>query len=176
MSDMNSSIDPNIMRLQFEILNRSAEDLARELNIPASIIKSTIESEGWKQWWPEGTVHEQFASAQAANNNDPDIAVSEEEILVAQADQFLDRSRKRLQVYSLAKEIYLAQKYMQVEVALLDKARSVIENSAELDAYSLKQISGLLKDLYTKAGGLTLSAGTDENGLPTAVIRDLSGR
>jgi len=170
------SPDSNILRLQYEILNRTAADIASDTHLPISIIESTIASEGWKQWWPESSIQEQLAISRTLANIDPDLHISDEEIFVSQADQYLERSRKRLQVYSLAKETYLAQKYMQLEVALIDKAIAAIEELPPAAVQGIKLMSALYKDLQTKGSAALLTAAIDESGLPTVIVRDLSGR
>ena len=95
--------------------------------------------------------------------------------MTAQADAFNERARKRLQVYSLAKEIYLSQKYLKLESALIDKAHDILENSGELGPFGIKQLSALYKDMLSKSASATVTAGMDESGMPTVTYRDLTG-
>jgi len=167
--------DVNILKLQYEILNVPLAILASETGLPESILQSTITEQGWVQWWPE-TSMQQCIEDSCALSADSDNPSSAEELMTAQADAFSERTRKRLQVYSLAKEIYLSQRYLKLESALISKAHTIIGNLSDNDAQSIKQLSALYKDMMTKSPmSQMLSLGQDENGMPSVILRDLTG-
>lgn len=153
------------MRMQYEILNRPIAQLALENNLPINMLQKEAEDNGWQQWWPESDVV-----------LCPDV--DQEEKLVIQSEAFLDRTKHRLAAYSVAKEVFLAQKYFQLETAILDAAIGFLEVHADLDAGSIHDLGSLYKNLsstsVTKAL-TTMTFGEDEGGMPTVIIKDLSG-
>jgi hypothetical protein len=171
---MISSRDLPVLRLQYEILNISAAQMAKETDIPESLIQETIEEEGWQQWWPEEPPVEIFKK-QAAQASLVDDDLSDSDLLSQQSEDYIDRSRKRLQVYQLAKEIYLATKYLQLESALIGKAHEILEQCETLDATAIKQLSALYKDMKHHGVNSLLQAAVDDSGLPSLIVRDLSG-
>ena len=172
-------LDSNLMRLQYEILNVSVEQLAAETKISATIISSYIKSEQWTRWWPEPDLDlaAPVTPIDLSSGNclpPPDQA----ELFTIQTENFLDRSRRRLAVYTLAKEIYLAQKYLKVEAAVLDKLHDIATASETLGADGIKKLASAFKDLCNKnslASSQSISFGPDESGIPSVIIRDLSG-
>lgn len=167
-------LDLHILKLQYEILNTTAAQMAKDTNLPEDLIQETIDAEGWVHWWPEEPVVEIFkkqAEMALLVNDD----VSSEELLSQQAEEYVERARKRLQVYALAKEIYLATKYLQLESALINKAHGILEDCETLDASAIKQLSALYKDMKQHGISSMLTAAVDDSGLPSLIIRDLSG-
>lgn len=154
------------MRLQFEILNKSIPQLARENNLPVSMLEEEIADQGWKQWWPE-----------------PDLVlcpdVDKDEILQAQSETYLDRAKRRLAVYNVAKEVLLAQKYFDLEDKIIDSALAVLELAADMEASDVQSLGALYKNLMSRSVSNALvgmSFGEDEGGMPTVIVKDLSGR
>jgi len=157
------------MKLQYEILNKSVEHLAAENDIPINMLRTEIERLGWTQWWPESDLILY-----------PDT--DKDEQLQAQSETFIERTKRRLAVYNLAKEMYLAQKYLELETQIIDTAlKSLIranEVNINMDAGAITALSNLYKNMTSKsiASALsTISFGEDEGGLPTVIIKDLSG-
>jgi len=163
-------MDTELLKLQYEILNFSVADLAKKSGLPESIIQSEIDSQGWKQWWPDDTP---FAEAKEADDLD------EREVFALQSEQYIDKAKRRLAVYTLAKEIYLAQKYMALESSLVEKARSIVESISDSDAEAANKMSTLYKNMTSKnpiAALQAISFGEDEGGVPTVIVRNLAGR
>lgn len=159
--------DLTLMRLQYEILNVPIETLAAQANCPPSILQSEADKHGWTQYWPEPDLE---LVQEQNKDNDEDALTSEAEIL-------LERSKRRLAIYNVAKEMLLAQRYLALESALITKATSVVENAES--SSDLRSLSTVFKDLTAKSisGAMAaLSFGQDEGGLPTVVIRDLTGQ
>lgn len=153
------------IRLQYEILNKSFESLAIDNGLPVSILKQEADEHNWKQFWPE-----------------PDLLlmpdVDRDERLTAQSEAFIDRSKRRLAAYNVAKEVYLAQKYFELESGILDAALTALQLDAEMRPSDIKELSALYRDLMANsiAGALSsMSFGEDDTGLPTVIIKDLSG-
>lgn len=172
------SFDIHIMKLQYEILNVPLSRLASESGLSENMIQKTILEEGWQQWWPEEDTVTQLQKqrADALASDDLNTASSEEEMLAQQSEDFVERARKRLQAYTVAKEIYLAQKYLQLENALIKKAQSILTECDTLDPAAVKQLSALYKDLVSKSPiSNLLTIGTDESGIPNVIVRDLTG-
>lgn len=169
-----TELDTHILKLQYEILNVTVEQMSKDTGIPVSLIQDTIDAEGWTRWWPEEPTVDLFKK-QAEDARAMDDETSDDDILNQQADEFVDRARKRLQVYSLAKEIYLATKYLQLESALIAKAHGILETCDTLDSAAIKQLSALYKDMKHHGVSSLLQAAVDDSGLPSLIVRDLSG-
>lgn len=171
--------DTHIARLQYEILNVPLSQLASDANIPVGLLEQEAKASNWKQWWPEEdtVVWLEKQRKIALESEEAHTANSEEEMLSQQSEEYIERTRKRLQVYSLAKEIYLAQKYLKLEAALIKKAHDILEECQTIDPAGIKQLSALYKDMVSKSPMSTLlSVSADESGIPNLIIRDLSGR
>jgi len=165
-----------LMRLQYEILNTPLSQLAAEAGVPLSILSRDAESLGWKQLWPDLPTLDAPESEPTTLNNMQD-ALSRAEAIALETEQYLDTARTRLKVYSLAKETMLAHRYLALECGILDAARDILEDG-DYTAQTLKQLSGVYKDLssgLSMSGVSGISIGEDDNGIPTVVIKDLSG-
>jgi len=163
----------DLLKLQYEILNITPENLAAEYNIPESLLLETIEDNNWRHWWPESE------SPFTLEHDDSSIEKDATERLVMETDQYIDVAKRRLAVYNLAKSIYLAQKYLKLESALIDKAYDTIENASSLSTAELKDTASIYKDLLQKSSMASLnsfSLDEDEGGLPLVVVKNLSGR
>ena len=153
------------MKLQYEILNKSVEQLAVENGVPSTMLQEEINKLGWKQWWPEADLILY-----------PDT--EQDEMLQVQSETFIERSKRRLAVYNLAKEMCMAQKYMELETQIIDTALETLTSVPVMAAVSITALSNLYKNMTAKSIASALSSisfGEDEGGLPTVIIKDLSG-
>jgi hypothetical protein len=77
----------------------------------------------------------------------------------------------------MAKQLALVELYADLETKLLAKARSAIEAVDEESVRDIATLSGVFQALTKDIQGLNsaISMGKDESGLPTVIIRDLSG-
>ncbi len=163
-------LDMAIARLQYEILNMPLEQILQESMGDSGMIKTferEIDSAGWQQWWSEADLVLEQTDEQLEDGEDA---------LSAQTEIFLERSRKRMAVFQMAKEFMLAQRYAKLEKSLVDTAITLSE-SLKLEAKDIKSLGGLYKDLTSKSIANTLATmqfGIDEGGLPTVILRDLS--
>lgn len=137
--------------------------MAAEQGVPVSVMENEVRNGGWQVKFP---------------NTLPELAenATEDEIALYQ-EQFLEINQKRLKLYNLAKELLLAHRYLTLENSILVKADMLAE-SMEITPKDLKALSSLYKDLAsgTALGNISaIQIGEDANGLPTAIIRDLSG-
>lgn len=169
-------MDVGLMKLQYEILNVTPQELASLSGLPIRLIEEEINTAGWKQLWPSAP---SLTPASA-----PIEGIDDTDTFVAETDNYIDQTRRRLKVYSLAKEIYLSTKYLELESALIEAAvnlTDLFKNAADgqmVKAQDLKFLSALYKDLTSGSNLSNLAntaIGTDDNGIPTLVIRDLSG-
>jgi len=160
-------LDLPLIRLQYEILNKSLKDIASDEGTSFTLLCKEAEANGWRQYWPDPP---------KVDHDTEDAS----EIMALEADQFIDLGRRRLKVYSLAKEMLLAHRYLTLECSIIDAANTLLTmQSAELGTTGVKQLSALFKDLTSGSNLANLASmaiTTDDNGLPTVVIRDLSGR
>ena len=153
------------MRLQYEILNRPLEHLALENNVPLEMLVEEVADHNWKRWWPE-----------------PDLIVTpdidKDELLLAQSEAFLDRAKRRLAVYNTAKEMLLAQKYYELEDKILSAALRILDSADDMDGSSVLALGVLYKNLMSQSVSravIDMSFGVDDGGLPTVIVKDLSG-
>lgn len=177
--------DIAIMRLQYEILNTPLAQISVEANLPPSLVEKEALTQGWKQLWPDEPIL--LAPPEdllPTTLTDLEQASARADALSLEIEQYLDKSRKRLKVYTLAKETLLAHRYLALEVSLLSTAKDMLDNALNGEPHermtpqALKQLSALYKDLssessLSKIAGLSIA--TDDSGMPTVIIKDLSG-
>ncbi len=160
--------DLPLIRLQYEILNIPQDILEQMVSLPSGGLDKDIADQQWTQYWP-----------------DPDMIVEAtdgedgvEATLVLQSDRFIDRTKRRLAVFKVAKEMLLAQRYAALELGIVQHATDLL-TAQTLAPGEIKQLSALYKDMSSNslsADKTALSFGQDEGGLPTVIVRDLSGQ
>lgn len=172
--------ESTLMRIQYEILNATPKELSVEYSVPLSVIMSEIANGGWVQKWPD--LPSIMAEAVNANNDDTDessMLMSADEAVSADMQQYIDMTRKRLQVFSLVKAKCLATHYMKLEMSLINTAQQMIDTlSYQMGPQAIKQLSALYKDMTSGASlanMLTSSSADDDTGLPLMLVKDLSG-
>lgn len=158
------AIDLDLLRLQYEILNVSAASIARQAGFPVELINDEINRSNWTPLWPD--------------DDEPKLTYEEDEdVFSVSTDRYIEKTRKRLMAYSLAKEVLLASRYLELEATLIKKACETAESLDSSSPAALKTLSALYKDLAKNGvSGTSLQMGTDEAGLPTVIIKDLSGQ
>lgn len=157
--------DTALLKLQYEFLNTPLADMAKEMNVPVSVMEQEAKNGNWIRRFPD-TLPELA---------DPSAATEEE--LALYQEQFMDLNQKRLKIYNLAKELFLAHRYLTLENAILVSAAALAE-AIDITPKDLKALSSLYKDMAsgTSLGNISaIQIGEDANGMPTAIIRDLSG-
>ena len=186
-------VDLGAMRLQYEILNIPVEQLAKDCNMPIEILKPMIDGQNWKQWWPDNDF-KSFAktkntltvvpsssstSPSIGQPDDDDSELDPNEEMSSEAENFITRSKKRLAVYAVAKEILLAQRMFELERKIIKAANDCLDSSSGIMAKDAKALSDILKNLMSNSVSdalASVSIGQDEGGLPTVIIKDLSGK
>ena len=183
-------IDLPLLKLRYEILNVSLADLAEEIATPLSILEKEATLKNWAQWWPDslpGVLTTPSPILPSDSPTDPSYINDEEDYsdqltpLEEGAQTYVKESRIRLQVYTLAKEIYLAHKYATLESDLIDQARIIVEvattpqDLAQLSSV-FKNLGSLLTSAAKSHGQSALAIGQNEDGVPTVIIRDLTGK
>jgi len=157
-------------RLNYEILNIPLESIANSMNLRLIDVRAEAEENDWKQWFPE---------TESDLDLDPDSELNEgENLFELKANQYTEAGRKRLEVYSVAKQLALMNLYTRLEVNIVAKANEAIELTDPKNVKDLSILSGVLtsmtKDLEKLSQSMTL--GQDEStGMPQLIIRDLSG-
>lgn len=156
-------IDVALLRLEYEYLGTPLDTIARNNNISPS----DLENEATKFNWRACLIPLPVLST-----------APEPEDIVSYNELYQEAISLRMKMFNLAKDMYLANKYAQVELTLLDNVKSSLAAS-DITAKDLKSLS----DIYTsmlKGTSLAqiaqISFTQDENGVPTAIIRDLSGQ
>ena len=158
-------IDVQLLKLQYEVLNVSAEAIAHATGLPVDVIEAEIARKGWTRMWPD--------------EDEPALLAAEgEDAFKLQSDAFIEKTRKRLFAYSLAKEILLATRYLELEAGIIAKANECLMYiDPQSGASAVKALSALWKDMAKSAAAASaFSIGQDESGMPTVIIKDLSGR
>ena len=186
------------MRMQYEILNVPVSQLAEASGISEDLIVDEIHSAGWKQYWPgEPSLANSKSISDFINRPSPfaitnvpaNRALDEVDDLVDDAflsttAEIIEKSRRRLQVYTLAKETLLASKYLELENSILTAAiimaKDIVNSpTGKYDPMSVNSLAKTYKEI-TAGSSLTSSGsikiGSDENGMPTLIYKDLSGR
>ena len=162
--------DLDIIRLQYEILNVSEESICERNGLNPQMLQDVIEKYNWKRWW--------------SDPKEPEIDFIDgedefgEDALSIQSEAYIDRTRKRLSAYALAKQVLLAQKYLELEAGLVQKAIDAIGDLDTTNATGIKALSALYKDLAKGSsldGALSIGLGQDNDGLPQLIVRDLAG-
>lgn len=154
-------IDSKLLRLEYEILNASLEDLAKSAGVPVGILQDQADSEAWAQWWPDAPLKEP----------------SKETSVVQQSDDFIETRTKRLQVFAIAREMYLAPKCLQLEAAIIDAAKEAVQDiDVASDADSLRKLAAIYKDVASRSLLEKILSGADnDSGIPNVIIRNLAG-
>ena len=158
-----------VPKLSYEILNVPLDAIAANLGLTTGMLEKIAKEQHWVQWFPE-----EEPTFQLAENAD---LLEGEDIFTVKADQYLDKNRKRLQVYNMAKSVAITELYTDLEISLINAARESVAGLDPEDTKGLKNISTVFKDLTKELQGLSSSIqlARDEQGLPTVILRDLSG-
>lgn len=152
-----------LMKLQYEILNSPLSLLAEENNIPEDIL--AIDARTWVRWWPKDA----FLDLTGIPVTDRDQAI----------EQYESQIRQRLQIFSLAKELLLTQKYAKFEFSLVEAAQATLGQIEILDVgpQALNLLANTYRTLKEQSISKALQAislSQDESGIPTVIIKDLS--
>jgi len=163
-----SRIDLDAARLQYEILNVPIATLAERLGVPADLLAKEARDKKWTPIWSDTDTLKL-----------PDELEDGEDEFTFLVEAYSSQARKKLQAYSLAKELLLAQKYLEIEIGILNKTKDALDTLPDLTPASIKLLSAIYKDMVkglSVGGNMAVSVGSDEDGIPTAIIRDLSGQ
>jgi len=166
--------DLEIIKLQYEILNISVESICSSSGLNPLIFPDIIKKHGWKRWWKDPEEPE----AEIVHDGDPRVDEFGEDLLTIQSEAYVDRTKKRLAAYALAKQVLLAQKYLELESKLISKALESIRDIDTSNTAGIKALSSLYKDLTKGSsldGAFSVGVGQNDDGLPQLIVRDLSG-
>lgn len=174
-------LDLALLKLQYEILNVPLEQIDDAAGLPRGAMAMEAKRLGWKQIWPDtnGCERSELPAELPAELTQDE----RNEALALESEQYVDNAKKRLKVYSLAKEILLAQRYLELECGIISCAKTILQNAESqpdsMNAASIKQMSAMLKDLQhgsNLSNLASMSLAVDDSGLPTVIVRDLSGQ
>lgn len=158
-------IDVAMLRLQYEILGVPAQSIAEANGIPLDMLEDEIRRKNWTVLW--GT-----EPSPATLGLDP-----EDETFTSEADLYIEQLRKRLAAFSLAKDALLASRYLELEAGIIAKACEALTHIDPTAVNAIKALAALYKDMTKNlASAASLAMTTDESGIPTVIIKDLSGR
>lgn len=158
-----------LMRLQYEILNVPLATLAKAAQVPLRLLEQEASQFGWKQLWPD--------------SDDVVLEFEEgEDRFSISSDAYIEKAKKRLTAFSLARETALSMRYLELEASIIDKAQEVLDNIPVGQASA--SVAKVLASLYRDMSKNLISAGAnnsstldiDGGGIPTLIVRDLSGQ
>jgi len=161
-----------IPKLCYEILNKPLTSIADDLGLPVSMVEKEARDGNWTQWFPDTE-----SDHRALTEHEQD-ELEGTDLFTLRAEQYIERNRKRIQLFTLAKDVVMLEKYADIELNLLVQTREALNSLDTETANSLKTISSIYKDMIKQitTSNTALSMGKDEQtGLPTVIIRDLSG-
>jgi hypothetical protein len=158
------------MRLAYEILGVSLEALADKSGLLLSHVQDFAEQENWKQWFKDFDIDADLA------NNDTNEDFSLDDALNAQLERYSEYAKAKLKIYNVAKELALADVYFEIECKILEKTLDTINNADMLGATDIKNYSSIYNEMAKRLQSISsVTLTKDENGLPSVVIKDLSG-
>ena len=166
--------DIPLLRLQYEILNVPIETIASQAAVNVNILKEIASREKWVQKWPDAD-----ELPTPPDSTDPENLSNEDlfndDPLMTKGDEYIDRTKKRLAAYLAAKDVLLAQRYFETEVAAINRTVRAL-NYENLRPEDIKHLVNSYNILVKNTSlGKALQLATDEEGgLPTLVLRDLS--
>jgi hypothetical protein len=161
-----------IPKLCYEILNKPLASIADDLGLPVSMVEKEACDGNWFQWFPDTE-----SDHKALTEREQD-ELEGTDLFTLRAEQYIERNRKRIQLFTLAKDVVMLEKYADIELNLLVQTREALNSLDTETTNSLKTISSIYKDMIKQitTSNTALSMGKDEQtGLPTVIIRDLSG-
>jgi hypothetical protein len=172
-----TDVDMGLLRLQFEILGTPIDRLATNNGLPVSILQKQAEQEKWTSLWPDESTppSDAFAEALRQQSSVPPPEESEmDDLPSSPADILTEQTRKRLELFHLAKEAYLVAKYAALEVTLIAAIETTLSVPI-ITTTGLKEVINSYTDLLknTKANNANLSK--ELSSLPMVVFKDLSG-
>lgn len=187
-------LDIPLLRLQYEILNISLRQLSITCGVPEFLLEKEAQENNWTQYWPE------FANVPAASpvtsiketpkllkQRPPEAPVSDTEgaespsstldNMTLEVEQFTESARLRLRMYSLAKEILLASRYLAFEVSILDQAASIFAEKAEmLGPKDLRDLAAVYKEMTANSSSIqSMITKLGDDGIPAVILRNLAG-
>lgn len=159
---MASPTDFNTMRMRYEVLGESLEDLSTEYGFGTKALQAFAEEEGWCQK-PLPSVIDQV----------------EPKDLETYAKNLLETTQHKLSVLSIYNQLYLRPRYIELEHQLLEKALEMtkqLDPSAPGASASLKRLVSSLNDLTQRSGLLQGGAAQGDemlkdNGLTVNLIQ-----
>ena len=162
-----------IPKLSYEILNTPIEELADNLGLSPNMLQDVIDKHGWVRRFPESNAIP-LSPGYAPEGEE---VLEGEDIFTVKADQFIDFTKKRLQLFNIAKTLALTESYARLEFSLIDKVQKSVDEIPVVDNTGISKLAAAFRTLVKDLSGLTsaVSFVQDESGLPTVILRDLSG-
>jgi len=140
-------MDEAILRLQYEILGHSFEEIASGEEYSADFLKEFAKQHGWKRV---------FDPVRPKQGDEED---------------FIEETRKRLEVYEIAKELYLAGKYATVEGRILGR----LSSSFAMESMSPNELRTLTATLNALRGTSKKKTDQEDDSVPTVILKDFRG-
>lgn len=161
-------MDLDLLRLQYEILNIPLAVIAKRTDLPLYLLEKEAADAGWKVLWP------------GEDEAPLEFEEGEDRFSIA-ADAYIERAKKRLIVFSLAKEALLSSRYLELEYSILNKAQAMLDTmeGPAISVTAIRSLASLYKDMSKvniSAGANNATAEIDGTAVPTLIVRDLSGQ
>ncbi len=164
-----AKVDIQQLRMQYEILNKPLQQIADDVPTPVGIIEKLAEKEGWRRWFPEPDMLIETSATRAQ----PTPSEMEDA-----TEEFVKRTKQRLAMYSIVKDMLLAQKYLALESRIIDEANDLIDQGG-LEARDVKALSALYAEMTKTSLRDALASftfGDDSSGLPTVIFKNMAGK
>jgi len=163
--------DFSLLRLQYEILNVSIESIARRSNLNPELLKALAIEEEWEHKWIDPD------DPEPESDLNPDSDFPEDELTI-KSEEFIERSKKRLAAYTIAKNVLMTQQYLELELSLVRKTIEHLENMPAITSKDLQSISHVYRNLLNGTPIMDILAMRDkqeDGGIPLLVVKDLAG-
>ena len=140
-------MDEGILRLQYEILGHSFEEIASGESFSAAFLQGLAKQHGWERVFPPVRPNE------------------------GDEESFIEEARKRLDVYEAAKDLYLSGKFAAAEGRIL----SQLNSSFGSEVISPNELRVITSTLNALKGPSRKKAGEEDDGVPTVILKDFRG-
>jgi hypothetical protein len=140
-------MDEAILRMRYEILGQSFDEIASGEEYSSDFLEKFAEQHGWRRV---------FDPVRPEQGNE---------------EEFIEESRKRLEVYEAAKGLYFAGKYAAVEGHILGR----LSSSFAMESMSPNELRTLTATLNALQGPAKKKTDQDDDGVPTVILKDFRG-
>lgn len=170
-------MDIHLVRLQYELLNTPLETLAESSGATLASLEFEAKRSGWTQKWPElPSINRAHHSKSSSGQSLEQELLSEGVSIDDEIENLITTNQKRLRAFTIAKDLYLAARYAQLENDIILRIVDVVSECTTVE--SLKFASSAYKNLIDSTNIQALQKQSnkfEDTGIPVFTIRDMSG-